>query len=181
MTQAALFELPQARAVFSPCTRHDRPCPEACIGRLYRYQLHWPTGLQNLRRCLWILANPSTATAADVDPTIRRCIDFTRRWGFGWCSVGNVRAWRETDPELVPRDATAVGPENEWHLLDMARGAELVVFGFGKLGGPLGLSTIKLVRDHGKVPHALHLNADGSPQHPLYLSGSLKPFSMEGS
>jgi hypothetical protein len=56
-----------------------------------------------------------------------------------------------------------------------------VVFGFGKLGGQLGRSAIETIRGLGNVPHALHLNKDGSPQHPLYLSGSLKPFPMEES
>lgn len=36
-----------------------------------------------------------------------------------------------------------------------------------------------LIRSARKVPHALKLNDDGSPTHPLYLSSKLKPFPME--
>jgi hypothetical protein len=178
VTQAALFPTREPRAVFSPCTKHDRPCAEACTGRIYRFRLYWPTGLANDRVVLWVLANPSSASATDTDPTVRRCIGYARQWGFGWASIGNVRAWRETDPDLVPRDSTAIGPENEWHLIDMMRGAELIVMGFGKLGGEHGRSVVELVRASGKVPCALKLNEDGSPQHPLYLRATLRPFPM---
>jgi hypothetical protein len=108
-------------------------------------------------------------------------IDNSQQWGFGSASIANVRDWRETDSDLVPRDDTAVGPENEWHLIDMARGAELVVFGFGKLGGDLGRSTVEAIRAIGKLPCAPKLNDDGSPAHPLYLRASLRPFPMEAT
>lgn len=176
MIQASLFSSP--RAFFSECTLHRHCLVEACKGRLFRYRLYWPTGEQNERIALGIFANPSTATAEETDPTVRRWIGYARRWGFGWASVANARAWRETNPKLVPGGSFAIGPENDEHISAMAREAELVVCGWGHLGGARGPVVLELVRLAGKVPHALKLNADGSPAHPLYLDGSLKPFPM---
>jgi hypothetical protein len=79
----------------------------------------------------------------------------------------------------VPPDPLAIGPHNATHLAALCKQADLVVCGWGKLGGAMGPSTLELIRSTGKVPHALKLNNDGSPAHPLYLSASLKPQPME--
>ncbi len=153
-------------AVFSPCQR-------------YRYVLAWPTGLDDDRYALFILANPSTATAEETDPTVSRCIAYARRWGYGECRVVNVRAWRETDPKRVPADPEAVGPDNRRRVLEQAEQAAIVVAGYGKLGGELGARLLRDVVAYGIAVHALKLNLDGSPQHPLYLRADAVPIRME--
>jgi hypothetical protein len=156
---------PKPWAIFSECKR-------------YRYVLAWPTGLDDERYALFILANPSTATAEQTDPTVARCISYAQRWGYGWCRVVNVRAWRETDPKKVPPDPVAVGPDNFRHIREQADQAAIVVAGFGKLGGFLGKKTIAEVQAYDIAVHALKLNKDGSPQHPLYLRADAKPMPM---
>lgn len=181
--QATLFSSERrASAVFSECShaQHKKGCAEACVGRLYRYLLRWPTGVDNERAALFALANPSTANAEKPDPTVARCINYAKSWGYGWCVVVNARAWRATDPKDVPEDPAAVGPHTDEHIQSALRTADLVVCGWGKLGGARGPAVLRLIRATGKVPHAIALNKDGSPQHPLYLSASLKPFPMEG-
>ncbi len=159
---------PKAHAIFSPCER-------------YRYQLWWPTGVANTRRALGVFANPSTATAEQTDPTVRRWIGYARDWDYGWAGVVNVRAWRETHPKQLPADPEAIGPDNDRHIIDAVKASELVVCGWGKLGGDQGLYTLGLIIGAGKVPHALKLNKDGSPCHPLYLGSNLKPVQMVGA
>jgi hypothetical protein len=130
---------------------------------------------------LWVLANPSVANQTELDPTLTRCERFTRAWGFAEMRVVNVRAWIATDPKAVPKDdAVAIGFHNGAHIIENARTAQLVVCGWGKLGGSAGLRCLQLLRDEKMNPHALRLNGDGSPAHPLYLPGSLKPFPMDG-
>jgi hypothetical protein len=155
-----------ARAVFSACG-------------LYRYFLAWPTGIDNERAGLGCFANPSKATAEKTDPTVDRWIAYCRRWNLGWAWVVNTRAWRETDPKKVPRGESAIGPDNAYWIDRSARDAEIVVCGWGKLGGEQGLATLQIIRMADKVPHALKLNGDGTPAHPLYLRGDLVPFPMD--
>lgn len=160
---------PVPSCVLSPCER-------------YRYELRVPVST-NDGTCLFIMANPSTAVVTDgvfqSDPTITRCIGYARRWGYGMLLIGNVRAWRETDPDKVPPDPEAIGPDNDGHLIAMARRADVVVGGWGKLGGTRGSVVRRMLHDIDKPIHALKLNADGSPAHPLYLAANLQPVPME--
>lgn len=178
--QADLFS-PRPRAVFSSCTE-AHVCPGECLGRKYRYELEWPTGAPGtgsaLDLALFVMANPSTATHLKPDPTVTRCIGYARTWGYARAGIANVRAWRETHPELMPAGDLAIGPDNDAHILSMASRAGIIVCGWGKLGGPRGLDVLALLRQAGHVPHALMLNADRSPQHPLYLAKRLQPFPI---
>jgi len=164
---------------FSECSEHPECKDPYCSGRHYRYLLRWPTGVENDLICLGIFANPSKATPKELDPTLRRWLNFCASWGYGWSWTANVRPWRATDPSDVPHDETAIGPLNSSVLIASVSAASLIVCGWGKLGGALGPACLKLIRDAGKVPYALRLNKDGSPQHPLYLPNSCKPFPME--
>lgn len=163
---------------FSRCEQHEGCRDEYCKGRPYRYFLAMPTGVVSPRVALGIFANPSTATPAETDPTVTRWINYCKSWGFGWAWVANARAWRETEPKKMPTDPQAIGPENDVHLVHFIAQAELVVCGWGKLAGPRGPLVMRMVREAGKVPHALKLNADGSPTHPLYLAATLLPFEI---
>jgi hypothetical protein len=169
--QAALFndpdDLPAPSCVLSDCGR-------------YRYELRLPLAAGYPRVCLFVLANPSTAVAVGgyfkSDPTVTRCIDYATAWGFTELVVCNVRAWRETNPRLVPPDPLAIGPENDSYLRENADAADITVCGWGKLGGDRGREVLGMLREVGQ-PCALKLNeSDGSPAHPLYLAKALQPF-----
>ena len=56
-------------ALFSPCQR-------------FRYTLT-RTWDETKSGVAFICLNPSTATATEDDPTIRRCIGFAKTWGYG--------------------------------------------------------------------------------------------------
>ena len=177
---AQMFQERRPGAVFSGCEEH-RDCLDSCKLRRYRYLLWWPTGISDNRVCLGVFANPSTATADKPDPTVTRWINYCRAWGYGWSVTANVRAWRETKAKLVPPDPIAIGPENDGLIKLAVSQAHLVVCGWGKLGGKRGTEVLRLIRDAGKVPHALKLTKAGEPGHPLYLRADLKPFPMEAT
>lgn len=59
---------------------------------------------------LFIGLNPSTATDVVDDPTVRREVDFARRWGFGRYVKANLYALRSTHPSELKRAADPVGP-----------------------------------------------------------------------
>lgn len=151
------------RAIFSPCGH-------------FRYFLAYPTGLDNDRAALGIFANPSKATAEIRDPTLTRWIGYCRSWTYGWAWLCNARAWVQTDPDSVPPDPLAIGPDNDYHVAHWSSQAEIVVCGWGKLGGRRASNLLDIIECAAeKRPHALKLNQDGSPTHPLYLRADLQP------
>ena len=139
-------------ALLSPCGR-------------YRYRLtrEWLMGEGTV---LFVMLNPSTADAETDDPTIRRCIGFAQRWGFRGLAVGNLFAWRATDPRELRQAIDPVGPENDRHLVEMSHAANAVIAAWGAGGGRRGQYALRLLR--GTVEH-LGLTKQGYPRHPLYL------------
>jgi hypothetical protein len=135
----------------------------------YRYWLSRRFSMGE-RAVLFVGLNPSTADATQDDPTIRRCVGFARSWGFDWLYMGNLNAWRSTDPKKLPTEPIiAVGPANQEALTWMAQKAELVVAAWG--GNALNSYAAQLARRILSMPHAMTLgvNGDGTPKHPLYL------------
>lgn len=153
----------------------DRTARLSACGR-YRYELtrRWADG----PTVLWIMLNPSTADAAEDDPTIRRCIGFSKRDGFGSLTVVNLYAYRATDPKALFAVADPEGPENWWHIQRAVRSSDAVVFAWGAIQGP----TDRHVWHGGALipsPLCLGVTKAGHPRHPLYVRGDqpLIPFA----
>lgn len=72
------------RCIFSPCGR-------------YRYTL-WREWIGGEGFVQFIGLNPSTATDTEDDPTIRRCINYAKSWGYGGMCMTNLFAYRATLP-----------------------------------------------------------------------------------
>lgn len=121
---------------------------------------------------LWVLLNPSTATAEVDDPTIRRCIGFSRRWGYSGLVVCNLFALRCTDPRLLYEHADPVGPENDTHILAEATRAKLVVCAWGAHGAlrDRGKKVCAMLRAKSAIstPLIFKMTKGGQPVHPLY-------------
>ena len=64
-------------------------------------------------------------------------------------------------------------PDNDVHLIDLARGAGIVVAAWGTNGAHLERDSA--VRALVPNLHFLRKTEDGHPGHPLYLPGSLVP------
>lgn len=155
----------------------------ACGG--YRYRLDRCWDASGSRVC-WVMLNPSTADASDDDPTLRRCIGFSRAWGHGSLTVVNLYAWRATNPrELVHAGHAAVGPEADQYIREALHGASAVVFGWGGSTPPdAGMRIAEVVRmacDAGLQPVALGVTNSGAPRHPLYLRAGLTPAPWDGA
>lgn len=125
----------------------------------------------------YVLLNPSTADETRNDPTVARCQVRALNAGYGGLLVVNIFAWRSTNPAELYQVADPVGVANDRAILTAVRKSELVVCGWGKHGALLdrGKKVVELIRSTGRVPHALRINSDGSPEHPLYLSYELEP------
>lgn len=148
-------------ALFSPC-------------RLYRYELwrHWrPGGI-----CTFIGLNPSTADETKNDPTVRKCIAYAKRWGYGSLCMLNIFAWRATQPRDMMAAEEPIGPENNASLLRVGHQSAIVIAAWGRHGSHRGRGAE--VRSMFPALKCLHLNSDGSPAHPLYLRGDSTPFAL---
>lgn len=155
------------RASLSPCER-------------YRYTLFrdWEDG----PKLTFIMLNPSTADAMLDDRTIGRCIRFAQDHGFTGLRVGNVFAFRATDPADMKAALDPVGPGNDDALREMfvqARDAETpIVAAWGVHGAHLGRAdqVVALAASVGVGLHCLGTSKEGHPRHPLYIRAD-QPFA----
>ena len=120
-------------------------------------------------RAAWVMLNPSTADAELDDPTIRRCIGFSKAWGLGALTVVNVFALRSTDPKALRGHADPVGPANDDYLRAAIDGASIVIAAWGQSWPKPFAERVGRVGQmlSGKAHH-LGLTASGQPMHPLY-------------
>lgn len=129
---------------------------------------------------VWCMLNPSTADAHVDDPTIRRCIGFALREGYGGIHVVNLMAYRATDPGDCLAQSDPIGPENDDYLERAARSASLVVCAWGARA-PEWIVRRGICHLAGDVAGAglvcLGKTKDGSPRHPLYVA-RLQPLKL---
>lgn len=149
-------------ALISPCKR-------------YRYRL-WRAWSRE-EPVAFIMLNPSTADGIQDDPTIRRCRGFAEMWGAGGLIVGNLFAYRATDPRELRRVDDPVGQDNDAALRQIAAKASKVICAWGAHGAYRNRDreVLEILRDMRVVPVALSFTKDGHPRHPLYLSYSATP------
>jgi len=121
--------------------------------------------------------NPSTADETKDDPTIRRCIDFAKRWGYGALCMTNLFAWRDTLPENMKAAPDPIGPENDEWLYKISVCAGGILAAWGKHGAFLNRAARvrEEMRQSCLTVHCLRFNKDGSPQHPLYVPADTQP------
>lgn len=145
--------------------------------RTYRYML-WRVWDEDAAIMNVIGLNPSTADETQDDPTIRRCVDFARQWGYGGLVMTNLFAYRATDPKVLATVADTVGPENDQHLRIQAYEAGMVVAAWG--AHPLAVPRSETVRPLLERFHVmcLGMTKDGAPKHPLYLPKTTKPEAL---
>lgn len=156
----------------------SRAVLSSCGAYRYRLERRWGDPPRLLG---FIMLNPSTADAELDDPTIRRCKRFAEDAGFNGIVVGNLFAYRATDPREMKMASAPIGPENDEHLKAICREVETVVCAWGTNGSLRNRdqAVLRLIRLEGCEPHCLSLTAKGAPQHPLYLPADLRPKVMK--
>jgi hypothetical protein len=143
----------------------------------YRYSLERQWAKTGAGAVLWIMLNPSTADAEQDDPTVRRCMSFSRTWGYDALAVANLFALRATNPRALQTHKDPVGPLNDQAIASALPLAAMVVAAWGN-AGPL-FSRDQVVRQiiaDARVPlFHLGLTSVGQPSHPLYLRRTVHP------
>lgn len=123
------------------------------------------------QRLLWIMLNPSTADAKYDDATIRKCMSFSKHWGFGLMRVVNLYAFRATDPKDLKKSGFQIGPSNDNYIKDMGRWSGEVCLAWGAHAEPARAAQVMKVLDAVQTADRifyLNLTASGMPVHPLY-------------
>ena len=149
-------------AVFSDC-------------RKFRYAL-WRMWNEHKPIAMIIGLNPSTADQTRNDPTITRCINFSRSWGYGGVCVTNLFGFRATAPTELKAHHDPIGKENDAWVHEMAKGAAITVAAWGNHGKFLNRS-LDILPSLDQL-HCIKMNKSGEPAHPLYLKAELKPVPM---
>ena len=159
-------------AIFSPC-------------RKYRYTLRRIFDQERFEKegaCTFICLNPSTADETTDDPTVRRCINYAKEWGYPAFIMLNLFAFRATEPADMKATGNTVDNsthhENNNQILEACRNSAIVVAAWGNHGEDQNRSEdIELFLDFYNIElHCLKINsATRMPAHPLYLKKDLKP------
>lgn len=140
----------------------------------YRYRL-WRGWKLGTRRVLWLMLNPSTADENANDPTIRRCIAFSKAWGFDGLEVANLFAFRSTDPKALAKVPDPIGPGNNHAIRAAAYRCSLVVCAWGNGGAFLGRGrAVAEILRHQDL-RCFRITGGDQPEHPLYQPGEKFP------
>lgn len=132
----------------------------------------------SLPRATWIMLNPSTADAFEDDPTIRRCINFSKRIGCGKLIVVNLfpiratspadcRYWMDDDMDYVKMMAVnaAVVKRRAVH-------SKFVIAGWGAAQWIHDGVEDRMLSLFDDDIYCFGTTKSGAPKHPLYLPAS---------
>jgi len=122
---------------------------------------------------LFIGLNPSIADDREDDPTINKCINFAKSWGFGGLKMANLFAYRATLPSDLKLAKEPVGINNDRNINKLIESVEMVVVAWGNDGSFMNRDkeVLKLIDN----PMCLNINKSGNPSHPLYQKSSISP------
>lgn len=132
----------------------------------------------------WIMLNPSMADDVFDDPTIRRCVGFSKRWGFSGLVVTNLFTFRATDPRDLKTCAIsdwsrAVGLA-DGALIEHAKASDLVVAAWGihgNLGGRADDVRFRVLPS--QKFHCIGKTKLGFPLHPVMAGYTEAPQEYE--
>ena len=147
----------------------------AIITGNYRYLL-WREWDSTSKTVTFIMLNPSRADAQANDPTITRCINFAKTWGYGRLEVVNLFAYRTPHPSLLKQAAEPIGRNNDRHITESVERSDRIILAWGNHGTwrKQDLYTLELLKNYNHL-YSLGITKKGCPRHPLYLRSNTKP------
>ncbi|TGB01489.1 DUF1643 domain-containing protein [Halobacillus salinus] len=146
-------------------------------GEQYRYSL-WRVWDENLPRVLFVMLNPSTADGQEDDPTLRRCMNFACKWGYGSLEVVNLFAYRTPNPKMLKGITNPIGDKNDEYIKEALERSERVILAWGTKGSLFNRDkeVLKLLKNQSNKPlYTLELTKSGFPRHPLYVKSNITP------
>lgn len=145
-------------AIFSSC-------------RKYRYVL-WRIWDESKPLIMFIGLNPSIADENKDDPTIRKCINLSKYWGYGGFYITNLFAYKSTDFNKIKSIDNPIGKENDRWIKKIIKRASDIVICWGNKGRYLNRDK-ELLKFIDNVK-CLGMTKCGCPKHPLYVNSKSK-------
>lgn len=154
-----------------------------CGAFRYTLERNW-SGDDSAPYVCWIMLNPSTADHVEDDPTIQRCIKFTKRWSFERLLVVNLYPLRTPHPSECKEFAQWDQGGPDWWARDQilyanlpivvekaAKAARIIVaWGANAWQWDDGFPEHvleEIATETDTQPECLGVTKDGSPKHPL--------------
>lgn len=143
----------------------------------YRYLLTRTWGPQS--PAIWVMLNPSTADETVTDPTITRCVRFSRRWGCGGLVIVNLYGLRSTDPAALATHVDPVGPDNDQVIAAscVQPQPQMVIAAWGAAFRHVDRprEVLRILAETDAPVTCLGVTKDGHPRHPLYVRSDTTP------
>lgn len=141
------------------------------IDKKERYSLkrEWD---KSKNKILYIMLNPSLADDNNDDPTIRRLINFSKKFNYGGFLVGNIYSTISPNPKEVDK-SDGISDRNLVELLKLINQVEEIVYAWGN-----NAYEPEFLKDLVSNPKCFGKNLNGSPKHPLYLPSDSKLMSF---
>lgn len=145
--------------------------------RTYRYILSrsWCSS-STPNQLIVIGLNPSKADARVDDPTVKKLIFITRRFGYNALMLLNLFAYRATDPKELLKVEDPIGPMNNEILESYCSGIGDIVLAWGNGGTYMerGREVMNMLLPTNKLLKCFGKTGQGHPCHPLYLPKETK-------
>ena len=140
---------------------------EFSIDKKERYSLNseWD---KSKNKILYIMLNPSFADDKDDDPTIRRLINFTKKFNSGGFLVGNIFTTITPNPKELDK-SKGMSDKNFEELIKLINKVDQIVYAWGS-----SIEEPQLLKKLVLNPKCFGKNLNGTPKHPLYLPSQTK-------
>ena len=140
---------------------------ELSIDKKERYSLkrEWD---KSKNKILYIMLNPSFADDKDDDPTIRRLINFTKKFNSGGFLVGNIFTTITPNPKELDK-SKGMSDKNFEELIKLINKVDQIVYAWGS-----SIEEPQLLKKLVLNPKCFGKNLNGTPKHPLYLPSQTK-------
>ena len=133
----------------------------------HRYELsrHWDLSKSDI---LFIMLNPSIASENIDDPTIKRLINFTKKFNYGGFFVANLFTYITPYSKTLDT-SSGLTKLNLKTIKNFVNKAEEVVYAWGN-----SIKEPEELKNLVENPKCFGRNLNGTPKHPLYLPSNSK-------
>ena len=143
-------------AIYSSCGRH-------------RYLLNYQWD-ENKKPVHFIGLNPSSASPDRPDPTLNRCISYSKKWGYGGLFITNLFSFISADPKILKNYDAPFDERTDYWIKKVSGVCDRNILIWGNHGSfqSRNLKVLKYLKNS----YCLSTNKNGSPSHLLYLPGN---------